>query len=129
MLKRHWPTVRLALIVIVLVFMTWNGLDDGLSAAKLATTPGVRVAAVLQLLSGVAAAGALFAIVMEPPRVFSILVFWGIVFVATASIAPTVVGGAPFIAAIAAGGSTAAVVALVLWGWRAHLASEKDSPS
>ena len=127
MLKRHWPVVRFALIVLVLVFTAWNGLDDGISAAQSATTAGVRFAAILQLLCGVSAAGALFSMVMEPPRVFSILVFWGIVFVATATIAPTVVGGALTLAGIAAGGATAVVVALVLWGWREHLESEKGS--
>jgi len=126
-MRRHWPTVRLGLIVLILVLSGWNGIVDGLTAAKQASVQGVRLAAVLQLLSGVSAAGALFLMVMEPPRVFSMLVFWGIVLTATASLAPIVVGGAPLTAGVAAGAATAIAVALVVWGWRAHEESERGS--
>lgn len=128
-MKRHWPVVRLTLVVLVLVLTAWNGLVDGLSAAKLATTPGVRVAAILQLLCGVSAGGALFSMVMDPPRVFSILVFWGIAFAATAAIAPVVAGGAPLSAGVAPALVSGAAAALVVWGWRVHFASERASVS
>lgn len=114
--------MRVAAIASLLMLTAYTGLVDGSSGLRSALTPGERATIGTQLAYGVCSVAALVAMFVRRRWVFPILVAWGLALTVTGGLAPVVFGGTNVWIGVAGGASVAAVVALVLWGWRKHTA-------
>jgi len=86
---------RYSLVGIALLLTGYNGIVEGINAAHVADSPGMKVATAAQLLYGFGAAAALTAAVVRRRPVFPVLVVWGIAVVLTGALAPIVYAGRP----------------------------------
>jgi len=120
---RLWPVVRIALVVLLVGVTAYGGIEDGLSAARGATTPAESAAAAVQLAYGGLSVLAMLAMALRRRWVAALLIAWGVAVTATGTIAPLVWGGAGWGACAAGGLATAVVAWLVVAGWRAHVRS------
>lgn len=120
-------TIRFVLVLILLAAWAWLGITEGLNGWQDAGSPGQRVCAASQMLSGAAAIACLIALFAHPAWLRLAFAIWAVLLTVTGGMAPVVWGGTPVWQGILAGGITALVAALVSWGafagesaWRKH---------
>ena len=119
--------VCLALLILLLLALAYNGLYEGSLAARHAATPGMRVAAATQLLYGVFGLAALLAMGLRPAWVTPLLCGTGAASCLTAGLAPVVYGGATVSVGIVSALITAVLFVLAIWCWRNLLRSPTGS--
>lgn len=109
-------TIRLVLVLLPLAAWAWLGITEGLNGWQDAASPGQRVCAASQILSGIAAIACLIALFSHPAWLRLAFALWAGLLTVTGGTAPVVWGGAPVWQGILAGVITALVAALVSWG-------------
>ena len=109
-------TLRFVLLLILLAAWAWLGIGEGLNGWQDAVSPGQRVCASSQILSGVVAIPCLIALFSHPPWLRLGFVVWAVLLTVTGGMAPVVWGGTPVWQGTLAGAITALVAALVCWG-------------
>lgn len=109
-------TIRFVLVVVLLAAWAWLGIAEGLNGWQDAASPGQRVCAGSQILSGVAAITCLIALFAHPAWLRLACAIWAALLTITGGTAPVVWGGTPVWQGILAGAITALVAALVCWG-------------
>jgi hypothetical protein len=120
--------VRLLAVSAVLLVAIWLGLKDGLNGVRGADSVPQRIAAMLQLAYGVAAAASLVAIVTRRAWLPWAIAAWVLTITLTGAMAPIVWGGAPWSSGVLGGGATALVTGLVAWAAIAHARSMVRAP-
>jgi hypothetical protein len=119
-MRRAWEILRVGLVATTVAFCASAGIEDGMRAFTGAATAGQRVASVMQLLYGALSVAVLLAMALRPRWVAALLLGWGAALTVTGALATVVWGEQGWGVAAVAGVSIAAVVALILWAWRAH---------
>jgi hypothetical protein len=117
MAGRVGRAIALGILVIFLLAGAYNGLVEGSNVTRFADQPGMRVAAVTQLLYGAAAVVALLALATR--RRWTVLPV-AICFLAatiTGGLAPVVYGDQPVLTGVLSGAVSALVLGLVFWAW------------
>ena len=117
-MTKNWQRASQAVVLVLLVATAYNGIFEGLNAARHASTLGQRVATVTQLAYGVLAIPAIVAVAMRHRITIFILVGWAAALVATAALAPIVYGGASVGVAAVAVILVALVTGGVIVAWR-----------
>ena len=115
-----WRRARLVVVVAVLLSTVWGGFSDGVENLRGITTAWQRVAAIAELLYGVAAIAAIWALVERMSWLRIALVVWIAGTTITAGLAPVVWGDANWSAGVASGASAAVATVLIAWGAIAH---------
>ena len=114
----NWQRATQAVVVLLLLATAYNGIFEGLNAARHASTLGQRVATVTQLAYGVLAIAAIVAVAIRHRITLALLVGWAAALVATAALAPIVYGGASVVVAAVAVILVALVTGSVIVAWR-----------
>lgn len=109
-------TIRFVLVLVLMAAWVWLGITEGLNGWQDAASPGQRVCAGSQILSGVAAITCLIALFGHPAWLRLACAIWAALLTITGGTAPVVWGGTPVWQGILAGAITALVAALVCWG-------------
>ena len=109
-------TIRFVLVMVPLAAWAWLGITEGLNGWQDAASPGQRVCAASQILSGIAAITCLIALFAHPRWLRLAFVAWAGLLTVTGGLAPVVWGGTPVWQGILAGAITALVATLVCWG-------------
>src|SRR4051812_21396159 len=89
---------------------------------------GQRIAATTQLLYGALPVVTLVAMAFRPAWVTALLIAWGAALTMTGTLATVVWGGAGWPIGAVAGVSILAVVALIVWAWRAPRRGASSEP-
>ena len=110
--------IALGILVIFLLVFGYNGLVEGSSVTRFADQPGMRIAAVTQLLYGGFAVVALVALATR--RAWAVWPVLGCFLAATITggLAPVVYGDQPVRIGVLSGAVAALVLGLVFWAWR-----------
>jgi hypothetical protein len=124
-----WRALRIALAVGLIGVTAYGGINDGLSTAREAATPLQSIVAAMQLVYGGLSLAVLLAMAFRPRLVNALLIPWAVALAAVGSMAPVVWGEAGWAAGAAGGVATAAVAALVIAAWRAHLRWRSSAPA
>jgi hypothetical protein len=116
-----WPQrLRLVLVSLALGGTVWLGVKEGLDGLRDAEGGGQRVAAVFQILYGLAAIMCLIALFARPRWARGAFGAWAFALTMTAGLAPVVWGGTAWWTGVLSGAIALLVAALVCWGGLAH---------
>jgi len=119
--RRVWEVVRVGFVAGLVALCASTGIDGAMNEWRSAETAGQRAASATELLYGVLSIAVLLAMAFRPRWVTPLLVAWGGALTVTGALAAVVWGGAEWWAGAIGGAGVLAVVALVLWAWRAHV--------
>ena len=122
-----WRRARFVGVAAVLLSTVWGGLSDGIQNASGPGSAGQRVATATELLYGVAAIAALWALFAGKRWLGAALAPWIVGTTVTAGLAPVVWGGADWRAGTTSGIAAGVVTVIVAWGALAHQRSPSTS--
>jgi uncharacterized membrane protein YhaH (DUF805 family) len=120
-----WRHTRFLIPMVVLPASVWFGLKGGRDGLHGAETVPQRIAALVQVLYGLAASVSVLALLSRRAWLGGALTVWALTVTLTAVLAPVVWGGAPWSSGAASGAATLLVAALVSWG---AMAQCRDMP-
>ena len=115
-----WRAIRLLLIVLALGSSVWLGIVEGLNSLHGAMNAGQRVTSYCQILYGVAALAGLVGLLIRSAWAQPAVACWGLLLMATATLAPVVWGGTDWLTAVVSGIVTLLIAGLAYWGTAAH---------
>lgn len=117
--------IVVVLLAVILAATGIAGVRNALSEIEEAVSIGQKVGTATEGLYGLLGLLAFLALATKRSWTGIPLALWAIMLVTTAAMAPIVWGGVGWMPALAAGGSMALVVALLVWGWWKALAASR----